>query len=120
MSPSVEGLCCERAPRPRAIPIGRQSSDVSYAVREIFYTLQGEGRQTGRPAVFCRFAGCNLWSGLERDRETAMCRFCDTDFVGVDGPGGGRFGSSQELGAAIARTWPQGWSARVRPFVVCT
>jgi 7-carboxy-7-deazaguanine synthase len=93
---------------------------LKYAVREIFYTLQGEGRQAGRPAVFCRFAGCNLWSGLERDRTTAICRFCDTDFVGVDGPGGGRFDSSRDLAAAIARAWPEQTSARIRPFVVCT
>jgi 7-carboxy-7-deazaguanine synthase len=78
---------------------------MSYAVKEIFYTLQGEGANTGRPAVFCRFAGCNLWSGHEPDRATAACRFCDTDFVGVDGPGGGRFGASSE---AASR------------FVVCT
>jgi 7-carboxy-7-deazaguanine synthase (Cx14CxxC type) len=93
---------------------------VKYAVKEIFYTLQGEGRQVGRPAVFCRFAGCNLWSGLERDRATAACRFCDTDFVGVDGMGGGRFGSGRDLAAAIARAWPEQASARTRPFVVCT
>jgi 7-carboxy-7-deazaguanine synthase (Cx14CxxC type) len=93
---------------------------MKYAVHEIFYTLQGEGRQTGRSAVFCRFAGCNLWSGLESDRATAICRFCDTDFVGLDGPGGGRFDSSKDLAAAIARAWPERTSARVRPFVVCT
>jgi 7-carboxy-7-deazaguanine synthase len=93
---------------------------LSYAVREIFYTLQGEGRQTGRSAVFCRFAGCNLWSGRERDREAAICRFCDTDFLGVDGEGGGRFSSSKELCTAIAGMWPQQASARSRPFVVCT
>jgi len=93
---------------------------VKYAVKEIFYTLQGEGRQVGRPAIFCRFAGCNLWSGLERDRATAACRFCDTDFVGVDGMGGGRFGSGKDLAAAIARAWPEQASARARPFVVCT
>jgi 7-carboxy-7-deazaguanine synthase len=93
---------------------------MKYAVREIFYTLQGEGRQTGRPAVFCRFAGCNLWSGLERDRATAICRFCDTNFVGVDGPRGGRFDSSKDLAAAIASSWPEQTSARARPFVVCT
>lgn len=80
---------------------------MSYAVKEIFYTLQGEGRQAGRPAVFCRFAGCNLWSGLERERGTAICQFCDTDFVGFDGPGGGRFGSTKELAVAISNAWPQ-------------
>ena len=66
-----------------------------YAVKEIYYTLQGEGAQTGRPAVFCRFAGCNLWSGREADRETATCTFCDTDFVGSDGPGGGKFAEAR-------------------------
>jgi 7-carboxy-7-deazaguanine synthase len=93
---------------------------VSYAVKEIFYTLQGEGAQTGRPAVFCRFAGCNLWSGHERDRETAICRFCDTDFVDTNGPGGGRFGSSRDLARAIAATWPEPTPPRARPLVVCT
>ena len=77
----------------------------SYAVKEIFYTLQGEGRQAGRAAVFCRFAGCNLWNGRERDREAATCRFCDTDFVGVDGVGGGRFQDAAALARAIAGAW---------------
>lgn len=77
-----------------------------YTVKEIFYTLQGEGAQSGRPAVFCRFAGCNLWSGREEDRQTAICRFCDTDFVGTDGPGGGRFASAIELARAVAAKWP--------------
>ncbi len=80
---------------------------MSYAVKEIFYTLQGEGAQTGRPAVFCRFAGCNLWSGLERDRATAQCRFCDTDFVGTDGQNGGKFDTADDLAAAIAAHWPK-------------
>jgi 7-carboxy-7-deazaguanine synthase len=93
---------------------------MSYAVKEIFYTLQGEGANTGRPAVFCRFAGCNLWSGREEDRLRAICQFCDTDFVGTDGPGGGRFESVRALATAIASTWPTPPSARVRPFVVCT
>ena len=75
---------------------------MSYAVKEIFYTLQGEGANTGRPAVFCRFAGCNLWTGREQDRATAVCRFCDTDFVGTDGTGGGKFTTAAELAAAIA------------------
>ncbi|MBW3540012.1 MAG: 7-carboxy-7-deazaguanine synthase QueE [Planctomycetes bacterium] len=79
---------------------------MSYAVKEIYYTLQGEGANTGRPAVFLRFAGCNLWSGLEDDRETAVCRFCDTDFAGLDGPGGGRFASARELAAAVSAHWP--------------
>lgn len=76
-----------------------------YAVKEIFYTLQGEGRQAGRPAVFCRFSGCNLWSGRERDRAAATCRFCDTDFVGTDGDGGGRFRNPADLARAIASAW---------------
>jgi 7-carboxy-7-deazaguanine synthase (Cx14CxxC type) len=91
---------------------------MSYAVKEIFYTLQGEGAQTGRAAVFCRFAGCNLWSGREEDRASAICRICDTDFVGVDGTGGGRFATAEELGAAIASAWPVGTDGR--RFVVCT
>ncbi len=92
---------------------------MSYAVKEIFYTLQGEGMNTGRPAVFCRFAGCNLWSGREQDRATAICRFCDTDFVGVDGPGG-RFGTAGDLARAIAGLWPDASPSSARPFVVCT
>ena len=89
---------------------------MSYAVKEIFYTLQGEGAHAGRPAVFCRFAGCNLWSGRERDRAGAVCRFCDTEFVGTDGPGGGRFADAAALAEAVAACWPGGG----RPFVVCT
>ena len=92
---------------------------MSYTVKEIFYTLQGEGAQAGRPAVFCRFAGCNLWTGREADRLSAVCQFCDTDFVGVDGPGGGKFASAAELAAAIERSWPQSSTAGKR-FVVCT
>src|SRR6202453_3380510 len=79
----------------------RRCSAMSYAVKEIFYTLQGEGAQTGRAAVFCRFAGCNLWSGREADRSTAICQFCDTEFVGTDGQGGGKFESAEALAAAI-------------------
>jgi 7-carboxy-7-deazaguanine synthase len=90
-----------------------------YQVKEIFYTLQGEGRNAGRPAVFCRFTGCNLWSGREEDRATATCRFCDTAFVGTDGPGGGKFPTSRDLTAAITRLWPTA-TAYARPFVVCT
>ena len=91
---------------------------MTYAVKEIFYTLQGEGAQTGRAAVFCRFAGCNLWSGREEDRAHATCQFCDTDFVGLDGPGGGRFGSPEELAAAVVDLWPaESGSDR---YVVCT
>lgn len=93
---------------------------MTYAVKEIFYTLQGEGRNTGRPAVFCRFSGCNLWSGREEDRATAVCSFCDTDFVGVDGPGGGRFATAEALATAVRAAWPHQDAAEVRPFVVCT
>jgi 7-carboxy-7-deazaguanine synthase len=93
---------------------------MSYAVKEIYYTLQGEGAQTGRAAVFCRFAGCNLWSGREEDRASAVCRFCDTDFVGTDGAGGGKFASAGQLAAAVAGTWPAAYSAPARPLVVCT
>ena len=92
---------------------------MSYSVKEIFYTLQGEGAQTGRPAVFCRFAGCNLWSGNERDRSAAICQFCDTDFVGVDGPGGGKFESAEECATAVEEKWPRLASVENR-FVVCT
>ena len=93
---------------------------MSYTVKEIFYTLQGEGANTGRPAVFCRFAGCNLWSGREEDRATAICRFCDTDFVSVNGPGGGRFTSAADLATAIRQKWPAGVRRGGRPLVVCT
>lgn len=93
---------------------------MTYAVKEIYYTLQGEGHHTGRPAVFLRFAGCNLWSGLERDRSTAVCRFCDTDFVGTDGPGGGKFGSAESLATAVRGAWPEAWTVAARPYVVCT
>jgi 7-carboxy-7-deazaguanine synthase len=94
---------------------------MTYAVKEIFYTLQGEGAQAGRAAVFCRFAGCNLWSGREEDRERAICQFCDTDFVGTEGPGGGKFKSAGELAAAVAATWRGGAGGEgARPFVVCT
>ncbi|MFT4099236.1 MAG: 7-carboxy-7-deazaguanine synthase [Rhodoblastus sp.] len=91
---------------------------MSYAVKEIFYTLQGEGRNAGRAAVFCRFAGCNLWSGREADRANAICRFCDTDFVGVDGGGGGKFSSAVELAAAVSAHWPAGGATG--RFVVLT
>jgi 7-carboxy-7-deazaguanine synthase len=86
---------------------------VSYAVKEIFLTLQGEGGQAGRPAVFCRFAGCNLWSGREEDRADAVCTFCDTDFVGMDGPGGGRFATADELADAVERAWRGGANDRL-------
>lgn len=91
---------------------------MTYSVKELYYTLQGEGAQTGRPAVFLRFAGCNLWSGLERDRASAVCNFCDTDFIGVDGPGGGKFADAKGLVRAVVSAWPDGGGAK--PYVVCT
>ena len=91
---------------------------MSYQAKEIYYTLQGEGARTGRAAVFLRFAGCNLWSGLERDRASATCKFCDTDFVGTNGPGGGKFQSAEELAAAVAAHWPK--HSFAQPYVVCT
>jgi len=93
---------------------------MGYTVKEIYFTLQGEGAHTGRPAVFCRFAGCNLWSGREPDRGEAVCSFCDTDFVGTDGPGGGTFPTAEALGEAIARAWPLPPGRRSRPLVVFT
>ncbi len=90
---------------------------MTYAVKEIFYTLQGEGANAGRPAVFCRFAGCNLWSGREEDRASAVCRFCDTDFVGTDGENGGKYRNADALADRIASLWPEGEDYR---FVVCT
>ncbi|MGA7343912.1 MAG: 7-carboxy-7-deazaguanine synthase [Terracidiphilus sp.] len=92
---------------------------MSYAVKEIFYTLQGEGAQTGRAAVFCRFAGCNLWSGREADRASAICQFCDTDFADTNGPGGGKFASAEALAEAVAQTWPA-HAPHLKKFVVCT
>jgi 7-carboxy-7-deazaguanine synthase (Cx14CxxC type) len=89
-----------------------------YSVKEIFYTLQGEGHHAGRPAVFCRFAGCNLWTGREQDRASAICQFCDTDFVGI-GPDGGRFENAELLAAAVAARWPTN-AQRSKPYVVCT
>lgn len=93
---------------------------MSYIVKELYYTLQGEGAHTGRAAVFCRFAGCNLWSGLEKDRATAVCRFCDTDFRGTDGPGGGRFADPVVLAAEIRRAWDRQAGADGVPYVVFT
>ena len=102
---------------------------MGYLVKELFYTLQGEGTHTGRSAVFCRFAGCNLWTGHERHRAAAVCQFCDTDFVGTDGPGGGRFRSGAELAAAASATWgggstdPDGVDGAASgpgKFIVCT
>lgn len=92
-------------------------SATAYAVKEIFYTLQGEGFHAGRPAVFCRFSGCNLWSGRELDRASAVCTFCDTDFVGI-GPDGGRFASAEALATAVRAAWPN--DAGGSPYVVCT
>lgn len=91
---------------------------MTYTVKEIYYTLQGEGAQAGRPAVFCRFTGCNLWSGLERDRATASCTFCDTDFLGTDGHLGGKYKRASELAEAVASLWPD--EKRPHRFVVCT
>ncbi|MSR01649.1 MAG: 7-carboxy-7-deazaguanine synthase [Gemmatimonadetes bacterium] len=90
-----------------------------YGVKEIYYTLQGEGAHTGRAAVFCRFAGCNLWSGREADRERAICQFCDTDFFGTDGEGGGRFPTAEELADAVLAAWPAGAVGGTK-YVVCT
>jgi 7-carboxy-7-deazaguanine synthase len=91
---------------------------VTYSIKEIFYTLQGEGTHAGRPAVFCRFSGCNLWTGREEDRARAICQFCDTDFVGVDGVGGGKFRTAAEVAAHIAALWPAAYPAS--RFVVFT
>lgn len=91
---------------------------MTYSVKEIFYTLQGEGHHAGRPAVFCRFTGCNLWSGREQDRENAVCNFCDTDFIGTDGLNGGKFQTAEQLAEAILQIWPV--SSNEKPFVVCT
>ncbi len=90
---------------------------MTYSVKECFYTLQGEGAHTGRAAVFLRFAGCNLWSGLERDRTSAVCRFCDTEFVGVDGEGGGKFATAEDVAAHVATRWR---GVAGKPYVVCT
>lgn len=92
---------------------------MSYKIKEMYYTLQGEGAQSGRPAVFCRFSGCNLWSGREEDRHKAICQFCDTDFWGIDGVNGGRFASAEELAQAVAKLWPATMDVG-QPYVVCT
>jgi 7-carboxy-7-deazaguanine synthase (Cx14CxxC type) len=92
---------------------------MTYSVKEIYFTLQGEGAQTGRPAVFLRFAGCNLWSGREAHRADAVCRFCDTEFVGTDGPGGGKFDTAAALADAVLQKWPS-TTGDASPFVVCT
>jgi 7-carboxy-7-deazaguanine synthase (Cx14CxxC type) len=91
---------------------------MTYAVKELFYSLQGEGAQVGRPAVFCRFAGCNLWNGREDDRQRAICTFCDTDFVGTDGPDGGKFRSADGLATALAALWPS--ESGGTPLIICT
>ena len=91
---------------------------MSYKVKEIFYTLQGEGGQSGRPAVFCRFTGCNLWTGREKDRDKAICQFCDTDFIGMDGLNGDKYKTAEELAKKVKSVW--GNAALGKPFVVCT
>ena len=93
---------------------------MSYLVKEIFYSIQGEGFHSGRPAVFCHFAGCNLWSGKEADRRNAVCKFCDTDFMGIDGPEGGKFPSASQLAKKVRQLWPQKALKSARPFMVCT
>ncbi len=96
---------------------------MDYQIKEIYASFQGEGAQTGRPAVLCRFAGCNLWSGREEDRAQAQCNFCDTDFVGTDGPGGGTFATARELAHSVVRCWSEkntAGSTVERPFVICT
>jgi len=108
-------------------PVRSTVPPVTYVVKEVFATLQGEGANAGRVAVFCRFAGCNLWTGREENRATAVCQFCDTDFVGTDGPGGGLFVSATHLAAHVAAMWPGGpivspgvATGGARPLVVCT
>jgi 7-carboxy-7-deazaguanine synthase len=91
-----------------------------YSVKEAFYSLQGEGARAGRASVFCRFSGCNLWSGRERDRATSVCRFCDTDFVGTDGQNGGKFATADELSSHLASLWPKSANKATRPYVVFT
>jgi 7-carboxy-7-deazaguanine synthase len=93
---------------------------MTYRVKEIYYTLQGEGANAGRAAVFCRFTNCNLWTGREKDRHRAVCQFCDTNFIGTDGPGGGRFATAADLAAAVSVTWDSQAGGRDRAFVVCT
>ena len=93
---------------------------MTYKVKEIYYTLQGEGTHAGRAAVFCRFSSCNLWTGREQDRARAICQFCDTDFVGTDGPGGGKFATATALAEVVGNTWDSHASSREEAFVVCT
>ncbi|MDH3532619.1 MAG: 7-carboxy-7-deazaguanine synthase [Gammaproteobacteria bacterium] len=92
---------------------------MTYSVKEIYYTLQGEGARSGRPAVLLRFAGCNLWSGREQHRASAVCRFCDTEFLGTDGAGGGKFGTAADLARAVVAAWPAD-ATHAQPYVVCT
>jgi len=91
---------------------------MTYFVKEIFYSLQGEGAQAGRAAVFCRFTGCNLWSGREQDRNSATCSFCDTNFIGIDGKGGGKFPSSADLAQVVAKMWQN--QKQGKPYLICT
>jgi 7-carboxy-7-deazaguanine synthase len=93
---------------------------MGFSVKESYYTLQGEGAHTGRAAVFCRFTGCNLWNGREEDRGSSVCSFCDTDFFGVDGPGGGHFANARDLAKALRSKWPEDRHTIARPFLVCT
>jgi len=123
-SPQSRSVDGSRDARPAALPQARRTTygrrktkRMTYSVKELFKTLQGEGAQAGRAAVFCRFAGCNLWSGREQDRAAATCNFCDTDFVGTDGHGGGKFETAEALSGAIVRTWD---GAPGHPFVVFT
>jgi 7-carboxy-7-deazaguanine synthase len=117
-SRSAVALLLRRAPAKTGdVLLSGDAFVVSYAINELFYSLQGEGAQTGRPAVFCRFAGCNLWSGREVDRNSAICRFCDTDFRGVGGPGGGRFGDVTALADAAVALWPTNSTGA---WLVCT
>src|SRR5947208_5319664 len=101
-----QGLPRSGRSRPNDLPGAPSSRRMSYTVKEIFYTLQGEGTHAGRPAVFCRFSSCNLWTGREKDRDRAICKFCDTDFVGTDGEGGGKFRDADSLAEAISSKWP--------------
>jgi len=105
----------------RQRPVRAREPEVrEFRIQEIYYTLQGEGINTGRPAVFCRFSGCNLWSGREEDRASAICRFCDTRFIGMDGRGGGLFVSAAQLAGAVRREWPHSTIGKARPLVVFT
>src|SRR5688500_12639154 len=119
MSAAAERFRREQHRRSRALRRRQCECRMSYSVKEIYYTLQGEGANAGRAAVFCRFSGCNLWSGREADRAQAICRFCDTDFVGTDGLGGGRFETAEELARTVSSQWRAG-EAMGRPLVVCT